>query len=159
MKRMGFWSWLALILAVVGAINWGLVGLFGFNLVEAIFGAGSLLTTLVYIAVGIAGVGLLAGVLASLGARERDTERATSQTTNPEMAVGGGRPVGTATRVHPGQVQKYLKGLEYPVSKRELIDQAERNGATQEVISTLRELRRDEYNSPNDVSEAIGEIE
>lgn len=41
---------------VVGALNWGLVGLLNLNLVESILGAGSLLTKVVYIVVGLAGV-------------------------------------------------------------------------------------------------------
>mgnify|MGYP006297746593 FL=1 len=47
---------IALILVIVGAINWGLVGLFGFNLVSAIFGVMTVLSRLIYILVGIAGV-------------------------------------------------------------------------------------------------------
>ena len=41
---------------VIGAINWGLVGLLGVNLVEMIFGAGQLLSKVVYIIIGFAGV-------------------------------------------------------------------------------------------------------
>ena len=40
---------------VIGAINWGLVGLLGLNIVESIFGMGSMLTKVVYIVVGLAG--------------------------------------------------------------------------------------------------------
>lgn len=40
---------------VVGAINWGLVGLLNLNVVEMIFGAGSMLTKIVYILVGLSG--------------------------------------------------------------------------------------------------------
>ncbi len=43
-------------LTIVGAINWGLVGLFNFNLVEAIFGVDALLTKLIYSFVGLAGI-------------------------------------------------------------------------------------------------------
>ncbi len=43
-------------LLVVGGLNWGLVGLFKFNLVETIFGMGSTLTMLVYILVGVSAV-------------------------------------------------------------------------------------------------------
>lgn len=46
----------ALTLVIVGAINWLLVGLFNFNLVDAIFGIGSLLSRLIYILVGICGL-------------------------------------------------------------------------------------------------------
>lgn len=43
-------------LAMIGAINWGLVGLFGFNLVELLLGAWPALVKLVYIAVGVSAV-------------------------------------------------------------------------------------------------------
>ena len=45
---------IALVLIIVGGINWGLVGLFDFNLVAAIFGVDSFLSNLVYILVGAA---------------------------------------------------------------------------------------------------------
>ncbi len=53
---------IALIFTVIGAINWGLVGLLEFDLVAALFGEMTVLTRLVYSLVGIAGlinVGLL----------------------------------------------------------------------------------------------------
>lgn len=40
---------------VLGAVNWGLVGLLNLNLVETILGAGSVLTKVVYIIIGLAG--------------------------------------------------------------------------------------------------------
>ncbi len=46
----------ALILIIVGGLNWGLVGLFDFNLVSAIFGVDTWLTNLVYILVGISAI-------------------------------------------------------------------------------------------------------
>lgn len=54
--RMSYLDTLSVILLVAGAINWGLVGLFDFNLVEAIFGAGTVLTRVVYLLVGVAGL-------------------------------------------------------------------------------------------------------
>ena len=47
---------IALTLVIIGAINWLLVGLFKFNLVDAIFGSLSILTRIIYIIVGIAGL-------------------------------------------------------------------------------------------------------
>ena len=61
-------TWAAVILSIVGAINWGLVGLFGFDLVAAIFGGMSVLSRIVYVLVGIAGV-----YLAVVAARMRET--------------------------------------------------------------------------------------
>ncbi len=52
----------ALVFTIIGAINWGLTGLLDFNLVTTIFGDGSVLTTIIYVIVGIAGlinIGLL----------------------------------------------------------------------------------------------------
>jgi uncharacterized membrane protein YuzA (DUF378 family) len=47
-------DWIAMVLLIIGGINWGLVGLFGFDLVAAIFGDMSALSRLVYILVGVA---------------------------------------------------------------------------------------------------------
>lgn len=57
MKTLDIIAW---VLIVVGAINWGLVGLFGFDLVAFItgeqFGTMNVVTRLLYILVGLAGV-------------------------------------------------------------------------------------------------------
>ena len=42
------------VLIIIGALNWGLVGLFDFNLVAAIFGEMSVVSRLIYIIVGLA---------------------------------------------------------------------------------------------------------
>lgn len=54
---------LALVLLVVGGLNWGLVGLFQFDLVATIFGAASLLSNIVYILVGLSALYVAAVVL------------------------------------------------------------------------------------------------
>jgi len=51
---------IALTLVIVGAINWLLVGLFEFNLVDAIFGSLSGITRIIYTLVGIAGIWCIA---------------------------------------------------------------------------------------------------
>ena len=47
---------IALILVIIGAINWGLIGIFNFNLVDTIFGVGSVVSKIIYILVGISGL-------------------------------------------------------------------------------------------------------
>ncbi len=47
---------IALVLVIIGAVNWGLVGLFNVNLVSLIFGTDSTLSNIVYVLVGIAGL-------------------------------------------------------------------------------------------------------
>lgn len=53
---------IALVFTIIGAIVWGLIGLFDFNLVDFIFGDGSALSRIIYTIVGICGlinIGLL----------------------------------------------------------------------------------------------------
>lgn len=54
-----FFLWLTLILVIVGAINWGLVGFFNFDLVGAIFGDMSALSRIIYAVVGVSALYLL----------------------------------------------------------------------------------------------------
>lgn len=56
MNKLNVFDWIALILVVVGALNWGLVGAFKFDLVAAIFGEMSALARIVYLLVGLSAV-------------------------------------------------------------------------------------------------------
>lgn len=58
MKKLGTVEWLALVLVVIGGLNWGLVGAFNFNLVSAIFGA-SVLANIIYVLVGLSAIYVL----------------------------------------------------------------------------------------------------
>ena len=50
---------IALILTVIGGINWGLIGFFNFNLVSFLFGSMTWLSRIIYAIVGICGIYLL----------------------------------------------------------------------------------------------------
>lgn len=50
---------IAWVLVIVGALNWGLVGIFNFNLVSAIFGSWPMVVRIVYILVGLSGIAML----------------------------------------------------------------------------------------------------
>lgn len=54
-----FLDGIALTIAIIGAINWGLIGLFRFDLVALIFGDMTLLSRIVYTLVGICGLYLI----------------------------------------------------------------------------------------------------
>ncbi len=56
MSKLSMIDWIALVLVIVGALNWGLIGFFEFNLVEAIFGDMTTVIKIVYDLVGIAAV-------------------------------------------------------------------------------------------------------
>lgn len=47
---------LALILSIIGCVNWGLVGIFEFDLVAWLFGTMSLLSRIVYIVIALSGI-------------------------------------------------------------------------------------------------------
>lgn len=47
---------IALVLIIIGAINWGLVGIFHFNLVDSIFGTMSMISRIIYALIGISGL-------------------------------------------------------------------------------------------------------
>ena len=56
-KEMSLLQRFALALTIIGALNWGLIGLFQFDLVAAIFGGqDSILSRIIYVLVGLAGL-------------------------------------------------------------------------------------------------------
>jgi uncharacterized membrane protein YuzA (DUF378 family) len=58
---------ISLILVIIGAIVWGLIGLFNWNLITAIFGDGTVITRIIYIIVGLAGLWQLMPLFRSFG--------------------------------------------------------------------------------------------
>src|SRR5918997_6984936 len=91
------------------------------------------------------GVSFLAGVLAGgiLGWLAR-----------PLLSRGLGR--GAKRPVTPIQVQIYLKGVDYPAGKSELLARAQAAGAETPVLETLTQLPAQCYRSPIEVSRALG---
>ncbi len=74
-KEMDFIDNLALTLVIIGAVNWGSVGIFGFDFVSAILGgSGSVLSRIVFSLVGIAGLWSI-GILFKDKAPKAVTER------------------------------------------------------------------------------------
>ena len=47
---------ISLVLIIIGAINWGLIGILKFNLVDTLFGTMSILSRIIYTLVGISGL-------------------------------------------------------------------------------------------------------
>lgn len=80
--------WLALVLAVIGALNWGLIGLGNYvetdwNMVSFILGAWPILENTVYVVVGLAGLTL---ILTSKNRKKKvPAERMGSEMNNSEM--------------------------------------------------------------------------
>ena len=53
---MKFLNYFTLTIVIIGAINWGLIGFFGFDLVVAIFGEMSIFSRIIYALVGLCGL-------------------------------------------------------------------------------------------------------
>ncbi|WP_034855393.1 DUF378 domain-containing protein [Sinorhizobium sojae] len=66
---------ITLALVIVGGMNWGLLGLFGFDLVAALFGVGSAISRIVYNAVGASAAVQLVPLLSTLGGGRFTAER------------------------------------------------------------------------------------
>ncbi len=56
---MNAWDWIALVLTIIGGLNWGLVGFFKYNLVDSIFGTMSDVSRIIYALVGLAAIYLI----------------------------------------------------------------------------------------------------
>ena len=63
MLKLNLGLWIALIALVVGGLNWGLVGLFQFNLVAVVFS--EMLARIVYVIVGLSAIAVLVPALVS----------------------------------------------------------------------------------------------
>ena len=59
---------------------------------------------------------------------------------------------------NPVQVQKFPGGLDDPVGKQEILDEARREGADRLVMETLEQLPAQQYDSPVAVSREVGKL-
>ncbi|MFA6522948.1 MAG: DUF378 domain-containing protein [Candidatus Peribacteraceae bacterium] len=59
MKNLTALDWVALVLVLVGGLNWGLVGLFQYDLVSALFASMPVVAKIVYVLVGLAALYLI----------------------------------------------------------------------------------------------------
>jgi len=69
---------ITLILVIVGGVNWGLVGLFNFDLVATLFGDGSMLARIVYVLVGLSAFWQLVPLFAAFGSEQPSALRGRS---------------------------------------------------------------------------------
>jgi hypothetical protein len=58
-------------------------------------------------------------------------------------------------KINPIELQKYLKGVDYPASKDDVVAAAEQNGADKEVLDALRNVSEDTFEKPTDVTKAL----
>lgn len=61
-------------------------------------------------------------------------------------------------RVNPIEVEKSLKGIDFPAKKQDLLKHAQQKGAEQDVLETIKDLPEKEFHTAADVTKAIGEM-
>jgi hypothetical protein len=61
--------------------------------------------------------------------------------------------------VNPIEVEKSLKGIDFPAKKQDLVKHAQKRGADEKVIETIKDLPEDEFHNAADVAKAIGELD
>lgn len=61
--------------------------------------------------------------------------------------------------VNPAQVEKFLQGADYPLTKQGILDLAQENGADKNVLDTLSQIPDREYDGPVGISQELGRIE
>jgi hypothetical protein len=59
---------------------------------------------------------------------------------------------------NPVEVQAFLGGVGYPTRKQRLVEEARKSGASRDVRETIERLPEREFDSPTEVSEAIGSL-
>ena len=69
--KMNAMDWIAMILLIVGGLNWGLVGIFKYDLVATIFGDMSTMSRIVYSLVGVAALWTVAKALMMGGSKPK----------------------------------------------------------------------------------------
>jgi hypothetical protein len=100
--------------------------------------------------------------LARAVGRKRGASASRSTSRSGRARSGGSRQRTTSSRARakatPIEVQAFLDGVSYPTRKGDLVREAERSGAQREVRTTLERLPEERFESPTEVSEAIGKL-
>lgn len=82
--------------------------------------------------------------------------------TSEDPAVRGGQKGGEAAlhsqKVSAAQIQVYLKGMDYPVNKKQIVEHAKSRGAPENVMSYLNRLPERQYERPTDVEVEFGKM-
>lgn len=63
-----------------------------------------------------------------------------------------------AKKVSPATLEKYLKGIKFPINKKGLINQAKQNNAPQEITDVLNQLENYDYKNVTDISKEMSKI-
>ncbi len=84
-------------------------------------------------------------------------DRKDGRSVGGQKSSEGGR--GDPEKASPAAIERYLKGIHFPVKKADLEKHAKANGAPSDVMHVISQFEEKEYHSPIDVSKEVGRIE
>ncbi|MBY4898560.1 DUF2795 domain-containing protein [Cupriavidus sp. AU9028] len=70
----------------------------------------------------------------------------------------GGQQQGGRQEPSPIDVQKSLKGLDFPASKDDIVSKARDGGASEDILAELEQIPEREYETPADISKELGKL-
>lgn len=75
-----------------------------------------------------------------------------------QQAKGRGGQGGGRAEPSPIDVQKSLKGMDFPASKDDILSRARDGGASEDILAELEQLPEREYETPADISKELGKL-
>lgn len=65
---------------------------------------------------------------------------------------------GYSNKASPAAIEKYLKGIHFPLHKKDILKQAKENHAPNDIISVLEMFEDKEYSSVTDIAKQVGSV-
>jgi hypothetical protein len=62
-------------------------------------------------------------------------------------------------KINPIELQKHLKGLDYPAEKDDIVRTAQQHGADEDLTKVLAQLPDQQFETPAEISKAVGDLQ
>lgn len=85
-----------------------------------------------------------------------EKEMSGKQSSGKKSSEGG---KSNSKQASPATIERYLKGIKYPVGKKDLINSAKEHDAPSDVMSVLERFSEHQYSILIDVSKEVGKVE
>ena len=89
---------------------------------------------------------------------QKKTDQGKSGSSGKGAAQGGKGGEGGREEPSPIDVQKSLKGIDFPATKDDILSRARDGGASEEIMAELEQLPERDYDSPAEISRELGKL-
>ncbi|MCT9071284.1 DUF2795 domain-containing protein [Cupriavidus gilardii] len=89
---------------------------------------------------------------------QKQTDQGKSGSSGKGAAQGGKGGEGGREEPSPIDVQKSLKGIDFPATKDDILSRARDGGASEEIMAELEQLPERDYDSPAEISRELGKL-